>query len=81
MSYFDRFDICEAYYLYASLYHGGMMSKEYAIFGRLSKIGFEPRQSLRYETLTENAKAIYDNLVYNNQSQEDDGDFLDRKFL
>ena len=33
--YFDRFDICEAYYCYASDYHEGQFSKIYEIFGRL----------------------------------------------
>jgi hypothetical protein len=60
---FDRFDICEAYYMFATLYHGGMRSKEYRIFGRLHKIKFCPAPSISVETLEENARAIFDNLV------------------
>jgi hypothetical protein len=61
--YFDRFDICEAWYLYAADYHAGMWSKEYAIFGRLNNIGFKPSPLLSYDGLTDNGKEIYDDLV------------------
>ena len=36
----DRFDIIEAYYLYARQYHKGQWSKEYKIFGRIAKLGY-----------------------------------------
>lgn len=63
-AYFDRFDICEAYYLYAMLYHGGQWSKEYAIFGRLHNMGITPRPGLRDEDdLSENGRAIFNRLV------------------
>ncbi len=55
MVYFSRFDICEAYYLYASHYHSGQSSEVYKIFGRLSKIGFKPSVSL---SLPENGREI-----------------------
>lgn len=61
--YFDRFDICEAYYLFAAHWHGGQSSKEYRIFGRLDKIKFKARDSLSVETLSDNGLAIYTNLV------------------
>lgn len=61
--YFDRFDICEAYYLFGSDYHSGQFSKEYAYIGRALNLGFKPGASLRYESLSENGKEIYDNLV------------------
>jgi hypothetical protein len=62
--YFDRFDICEAYYLFATDYHGGQWSPEYAIFGRLHRMGFCPGLGgVTYDALTENGKEIYDNLV------------------
>lgn len=61
--YFDRFDICEAYYLFAAYYHGGQWSKEYRIFGRLHKIGFRPSPVISEESLTENGREIYDNLI------------------
>jgi hypothetical protein len=60
---FNRFDICEAYYLFASNYHGGQSSKEYAIFGRLDKMQFRPSPLLNSDGLNENAQMIYDGLV------------------
>ena len=63
--YFDRFDICEAWYLFASEYHEGQWSKLYRVFGRLDKIKFKPSPMLRYESLSDNGKEIYDNLVAN----------------
>lgn len=57
--YFDRFDICEAWYMYLSHYHEGQGSEEYR---RLSKLltHFSPRGSLRSELdLTDNGYAIY----------------------
>ena len=60
----DRFDICEAYYAFATDYHGGQWSPEYAIFGRLHSIGFNPgMMGVSYDDLTDNGKYIYDNLV------------------
>lgn len=61
---FNRFDICEAYYVFAMLYHTGQGSKEYAIFGRLRKLGFSPGLYLcSKEGLTENGLEIYRKLV------------------
>jgi len=61
--YWDRFDICEAFYLYAAHYHGGQWSKEYRIFGRLHNLGFKESPILGLDSLEENARAIYDRLV------------------
>lgn len=36
----DRFDICRAWYAFASEWHNGQWSPEYAIFGRLARLGF-----------------------------------------
>jgi hypothetical protein len=61
---FNRFDICEAWYLYAMDYHTGQWSKEYKIFGRLDRMKFKP--SLLFscvEDLTDNGKIIFFNLV------------------
>jgi len=60
--YFDRFDIVEAYFCFFTDYHDGQWSDKYK---RLSKIYsyFTPRHSLRMETLSENAREIYDNLI------------------
>jgi len=59
--YFDRFDVCEAYYLAFSHCHSGQFSKEYR---RLCKMQhyFNPRTNLSVDSLSENAKTIYDNL-------------------
>jgi hypothetical protein len=62
---FDRFDICEAWYLFASDYHDGQWSKLYRVFGRLNKIKFKPSPMLSYDSLSDNGKEIYDNLVAN----------------
>ena len=65
--YFDRFDICEAYYVFAMLWHGGQFSKEYEIFGRLERMKFRPPPMLSGpEDLGENAREIYDRLVQRN---------------
>ena len=58
MSYFDRFDICSAWYLWLSENHEGQFSKEYK---RLSKLlsYFKPSLMLSVETLEDNAKDIY----------------------
>ena len=61
--YFDRFDICEAYWCYASDYHEGQFSKIYEIFGRLYELEFDPSMDLSYESLTDNGQSIYRNLV------------------
>lgn len=62
--YWDRYDIVEAYYCFFCDYHEGQYSNKYT---RLSKITtyFKPRPNLCYETLEENSKCIYDNLVAN----------------
>jgi len=59
----DRFDICEAYWCFAADWHGGQWSPEYAIFGRLYRMQFRPPMDLSYDSLTENSKEIYNNLV------------------
>jgi len=59
---FDRFDICEAYWLYASHYHSGQWSRLYAVMGRLHEMQFKPAMGLSFETLTENGQEIYQSL-------------------
>ncbi len=63
--YFDRFDICAAYYWYAIGYSGDLRSCEYAnrIQRRLHRISYKPGTSVEYGRLEENAQAIYDELV------------------
>jgi len=61
--YWDRFDIVEAYFIYLMEYHEGQWSNKYA---RLSKMYsyFKPSPMLNdRESLSENSRAIYDNLV------------------
>lgn len=67
MYYFCRFDIVEAYYLYARDYHGGQNSQEYQWLSRIKALDFIPARNLRYESLTLNGKAIYNNLLKNNR--------------
>jgi hypothetical protein len=43
---FDRFDVCEAAYRFAMDYHRGQWSPEYAIFGRLAKIAYNPGRGM-----------------------------------
>ncbi len=60
----NRFDICEAWFTFAMLYHNGQWSDDYLIFGRLEAMKFKPSPSLSDERdLTENGRAIFDNLV------------------
>lgn len=63
---FDKFDILSAYYLYGSLYHTGQFSKEYAYMGRATNAGFKPGLLFSYKSLSDNGKAIYNNLVEKN---------------
>jgi hypothetical protein len=58
--YWDRFDICEAWYLALSHCHGGQWSREYM---RLSRMGeyFNPRPVLNVDSLSENGLEIYRN--------------------
>jgi len=58
--YFDRFDICEAYFLALSHCHGGQWSREYARLCKLMRY-FRPAPSLSVDTLNDNARVIYDN--------------------
>lgn len=62
---FDRFDILEAYYCYATLYHEGQWSKLYALYSVFDKLGFEPKDSVTHdpEALWENGRVIFDRLV------------------
>lgn len=70
MPYFDRFDICEAYYVYAADYnisghtHHPRDKRHRDIMGRLRKIGYKPSPftTLARNGMSENAWAIYHNL-------------------
>ena len=60
--YFNRFDICEAYYLFLSNYHHGQGSDFYHRLSKMTEY-FTPSPLLRYESLSDNGKVIYDGLV------------------
>lgn len=60
MVYFDRFDICEAWYLALCHCHGGQWSKEYARLCKMQSY-FRPSPLLSVESLTDNGKEIYKN--------------------
>ena len=60
---FDRFDVCEANYVFAMDYHRGQSSSEYAIFGRLERLRFKPLWDIDRWKLTENGKRILTDLV------------------
>ncbi len=64
--YFDRFDICEAYYLFACLYHSGQNSFTYSKFAQLERLRFRiapGRQDPK--DLSENGREIFRRLVVN----------------
>ena len=62
IAHFDRFDILTAYYLFLSHYHEGQESEKYAKLCRLTSY-FNPSPLLTFDTMGENASAIYQNLV------------------
>lgn len=61
--YFNRFDIADAYYLFAGEWHRGMGSAEYRIFGRLHNIGYKAAPNLSKKSLSENGRVILANLI------------------
>lgn len=62
MPYFDRFDICEAHYLFYCHFHSGMGSREYERLSKMTEY-FTPCSSLRFGTLSENGREIYEQLA------------------
>jgi hypothetical protein len=65
MPEFNRFDIVEAWYLYLSDNHSGQFSPEYKRLCAILEY-FRPSPLLRYETLSDNAREIYDQLEVRN---------------
>jgi len=66
MPQWNRFDICEAWYVFAVEWHGGQWSPEYAIFGRLNRMNFTPGAHIREGNkrgMTENARDILAGLI------------------
>jgi hypothetical protein len=69
---FDSWDICDAYYMYAVLYHEGQGSWAYKIFARLDGIGYTPGRgpgSLALN-MSPNAKAILKALVRKHKKEK-----------
>ena len=68
MTYWDRFDICEAYYLFAMHYHYGGDTDD-GIFSRLRRMRFKPALFLGctdhkwWGLGSENAAEIYNQLI------------------
>ena len=60
--YFDRYDIVEAHYAFACDYHSGQSSDLYAKLCRISRYYSPGRAWKGYDSLSENGKAIYDNM-------------------
>ena len=71
MAYFDRFDVCEAHCVLEWDYNISGILKERPSNIRtksstgyqLNRMMFKPSVHLCYDTLTENGKEIYNNLV------------------
>ena len=59
----NRFDICEAWYLFAVDWHAGQGSATYAIVGRLDRIGFRPSPILSTRSLSPNGRLILTGLI------------------
>lgn len=61
--YWDRFDIVEAYYCFFCDYHEGQYSNKFMRLNRMFKYHKPSPLFNGYDSLSENGKAIYDNLV------------------
>ena len=57
--YFDRFDICEAWFLALSHCHGGQWSREYERLCKMRRY-FRPSPLLSVDSLSDNGREIYD---------------------
>jgi hypothetical protein len=63
MSELSRFEICEAWYVYASLYHRGQGSRLYKVFGQLNRMGFKPAYGFSPSSLPPSVQEYYETLV------------------
>ena len=59
----NRFDICEAWYLFACDWHEGQNSDTYAIFSRLDRVGFRPSPILSTRSLSPNGRLMLAGLI------------------
>lgn len=81
--YFDRFDICEAYWMYYCLWHNGGLTRRCrkrnadtgklnrGIAVQLSRMRFKPAPSLDLDSLSDNGKDIYEALVQKHEGTTD----------
>ena len=60
--YWDRFDICAAYYWYGVNYHAGQASHWYAKLSQLVRMGYKPGLGEEYGDLSDNAREIFERL-------------------
>ena len=64
--YFNRFDICEAHFMFAMLWHDGQWGEIYGKFAQLERLRFRPSPLLSEpKDLEWNAREIYRQLVVN----------------
>ncbi len=61
---FDRWDILNAYYHFGSLWHSGQFCPRYKLMCRVLRLYTPSDCDSKLENMTDNARAIYDNLVY-----------------
>lgn len=62
--YYDSFDICEAHYLFACLFHEGQGSATYAKFAQLERMQFRCAPGISEpKDLNANAREIFRQLV------------------
>jgi hypothetical protein len=56
----DRFDICDAFYVFGVLWHGGQGSKAYGYLSRLANMGYKPGHTVQKGKLeSPGARAVY----------------------
>jgi hypothetical protein len=56
----DRFDICDAFYVFGMLWHDGQNSKAYGYLSRLANMGYKPSLTTERCKLTSpGARAVY----------------------
>lgn len=68
--YFDRWDICQAYYCYFSLYHNGQWSIEYERLCKMGKYYHSGHRGVSEQSLSDNAREIYKQLLERNGIKE-----------
>ncbi len=62
-SFFDRVDVCEAYYIFARAYQSRKAARCSATLARLDKLRFRPSKVLSVDFLTRNGRRILIGLI------------------